>query len=66
MSVYLHPFLSYPACKSHLFSTVLYWHLWSVQLYHIFPHYLIHGLIFVGEKKILNLNVCFYFLYNFL
>ena len=30
---------------------VLYFYLWPVLLYHIFGHYLIHGMIF-GEKVI--------------
>jgi hypothetical protein len=36
-------------------------HLWSVWLYHIFPHYLISSTIFEGGG---NWNVCFDFLYN--
>ena len=46
----LYSCLSYPACKSHLFCAVLYCHLWHFWLYHIFPRYLINGMIF--EKKI--------------
>jgi len=38
--------------------------MWPVQLYNIFPHYLINGTIF--ENKLFNTNVCFDFLYNFL
>ena len=45
MSVCLYSCLSYPACA------VLYCHLWSVWLYHIFPHYLINGTI-LGNKVI--------------
>jgi len=30
---------------------VLYCHLWTVWLYHIFPHYLINGAIFVKFIK---------------
>jgi hypothetical protein len=30
---------------------ILYSHLWPVLLYLIFPHYLINGTIFLGEKK---------------
>jgi hypothetical protein len=37
--------------------------MWPVWLYHIFPHYLIKGII--SEKKIFNKNMCFDFLYNF-
>jgi hypothetical protein len=33
---------------------VLYCHLWSVCLYHIFPHYLINGTIF--RKMLLNIK----------
>jgi hypothetical protein len=40
--------LRYPARNSH----VPYCHLWPVRLYHIFPHYLINGTIFV--KKLPN------------
>jgi hypothetical protein len=28
-----------------------------------FPHYLINGTIF-GKEKLLNIKMCFYFLYN--
>jgi len=38
--------LSYPACKSHSFSAVLYCHLWPLWLYRNFPHFLINGTIF--------------------
>ena len=41
--------LSSPACKSRLFCSVLYFHLWPVWLYHISPHALINGTIF-GKK----------------
>jgi len=51
--------LRYPACDAH----APYCHLWPVWLYYIFPHYLINSTIF--EKKLLKLNVCFYFLYKF-
>jgi hypothetical protein len=40
-----------------------YYNLWPVQLYHIFPHYLINGTIL--KKKILTQNACRDFLYNF-
>ena len=29
-----------------IFCAILYCHLWSVWLYHIFPHYLMNGTIF--------------------
>jgi hypothetical protein len=45
----LYSCVSYPARKSHLFSFVLYYHLWPVWLYHFFPHYLINGTIFGKE-----------------
>jgi len=32
--------------QMHFFCAVLYCHLWPVWLYHIFPHYLINGMIF--------------------
>jgi hypothetical protein len=40
------------ACKLHLLCTILYCHLWPV--YHIFPLYLKHDMIF-GEK-LLNIK----------
>ena len=40
-----------------------YCHLWPVRLYNIFPHYLLNGAIF--ENKIIELKMCFDFLYNF-
>jgi hypothetical protein len=52
--------LIYPACKVH----VPYCHLWPVQLYNIFPHYLTNGKIF--EKNDRTYNVYFDFLYKFL
>jgi len=43
---------------------VLYCHLWSVRLYHIFRH-VIKGTIF-GGKKVIERKMCgFDFLYNF-
>ena len=53
--------LSYPACNAY----APYCHLWSVQLYNIFPHYLINGPIFEKKKSYWTQNVCFDFLYNF-
>jgi hypothetical protein len=47
MSVCLYSCVTYPSGKSHLFCAVLYCHLWPVWLYHIFPHYLTNGTIFV-------------------
>jgi hypothetical protein len=38
--------LRYAVGKSHYFCTTLYCHLWTVWLYHIFPHYLINSKIF--------------------
>jgi len=46
--------LRYPACNTH----VLYCHLWSVQLYDIFPHYLKNGTIF--DKKTIEHKICFF------
>jgi len=34
----------------------MYFLLWTVWLYHIFPHYLIKGMIF--EKKIIEYKMC--------
>jgi hypothetical protein len=42
--------LRYPACNAH----VPHYHLWPVQVYNIFPHYLINSKIF--EKKLLNIK----------
>jgi hypothetical protein len=39
--------LNYPACNAH----APCFHLWSVRLFSIFPHYLINGTIF-GKKVI--------------
>jgi hypothetical protein len=39
--------------------TVLYCHLWHVRLYHVFPHYLINGMMF--GKKLLNIKCVFWF-----
>jgi hypothetical protein len=39
------------------------WYLWPLRLYHILPHCLINYTIF--GKKLLNIKVCFVFLYNF-
>ena len=49
--------LSYTACNAH----VPYCHLWPVRLYHIFPHYLINGAIFVGGGGLLNIECVFLF-----
>ena len=38
-------------------------HLWPVRLYSIFPHHFINGM--TSERKLLNINVCFNFVYNF-
>jgi hypothetical protein len=38
---------------------VLYCHLWCVWLYHIFPHYLINGMVF--GKTLLNIKCVFWF-----
>ena len=40
--------------------SILYRHLWPVRLYHIFPHYLINGIIFEKEK-FLNIKCVFWF-----
>jgi len=40
--------LSYPACNAH----ASYCHLWPVELYLIYPHYLTNGKIF--GKMLLN------------
>jgi hypothetical protein len=45
--------LSYPACKAH----APYCHLWLIQLYNIFPLFLIKGTIF--ERKLLNKKCVF-------
>jgi hypothetical protein len=40
---------------------VLYGHLWPLQLYYIFPHYLINGTIFGGGGKLSNMKRVFWF-----
>ena len=42
--------LSYPACKAH----APYCYPWPVRLYHIFPRYLIKGMIFGGGGSFFN------------
>ena len=42
------------ACKLHLLYAILYCHLWPLWVYHIFPLYIKHGMIF-GEK-LLNIK----------
>ena len=37
---------TYPACKHQIFCKVLYYHLWPVCLYHIFPNYLTNSTIY--------------------
>jgi hypothetical protein len=49
--------LRYPASNAH----ALYWHLWPAPLYHIFPHYLINGMILERKKKLLNTKCGFWF-----
>ena len=46
--------ITYPACKAH----APYCHLRPVWLYHIFPHYLINGKIFL---KLLNIKCVLWF-----
>jgi len=48
----------YPAWLAH----APYRHLWPVQLYNIFPYYLINGKIFEKKKKELR-NINFVFLF---
>jgi hypothetical protein len=43
----------------HSACAVLYWHLWPVWLYRIFPRYLINGTIL--GKKLLNIKCVFWF-----
>ena len=52
---------SYPACKSHIFWAVLYWHLWTVWLYHILAPYLKNGNTFEEKKK---KNMTFFFRFS--
>ena len=47
--------LGYPACNTH----VPYCHLWPIQLYCIFPHYLINSKIF--SKTLLKIKCIFLF-----
>ena len=53
--------LRYPACHAH----APYCHEWPAPLYNIFPHHLINGTIFEGERSYWTQNVCSDFLYNF-
>jgi len=55
LSGYLVPYLSskQSACA------VIYCHVWPIRLYHIFPHYLINGVI--SWKKLLNIKCVFWF-----
>ena len=46
--------LRYPARNAHAH------HLWPVQLYNIFTHYLINGTIFEKKKKFLNIKYVFF------
>ena len=50
--------LRYPACKEHIFCTVLYCHLSPIWLYYIFAHYLAAARF---RKKVLKYEV-FWFL----
>jgi hypothetical protein len=45
--------LRYPACNTH----APYCHLWPAPLYHVFPHYLINGMIF-ESKNIIQHKMC--------
>ena len=36
--------------SNRMFSVAYYGHLWHVRIYHISPHYLVHGTIFKNEK----------------
>jgi hypothetical protein len=54
VSVFL-PYLS----DIHSAYALLYWYLWPVWTYNIFPHYLIHGTIF--GKRLLNMICVFWF-----
>jgi hypothetical protein len=58
-SVSLYTCHSYPACKSHIFCITVYYHLWLVWLYHIFPHHLKNVTIF--RKNLLNIKCVFWF-----
>jgi len=51
MNVCLYFCLNYPARKSHLFCAVIKCRLWPARSHHIFPHYLINGMIF-GKKVV--------------
>jgi len=55
--LYSLPYLS----NKHSACSVLYCHLWSVTLYHIFPHYPTNDTIFDEEMSI---RLCFDFLYS--
>jgi hypothetical protein len=44
--------LRHPACNTH----APYYHLWPAPFYNIFPHFLINGTIFGGEKVTENIS----------
>jgi hypothetical protein len=54
LSVYLYS-LSYPAPSAH----ASYGHLWPVQVYNIFPHYIVHDT--VVENKLSYIKYVFWF-----
>jgi hypothetical protein len=65
-SICLYSCLSYLGCKLHLFCAELHCHLWPVWLYHIFPYYLINGMIFFfGGGGNTEHKMCFDFVYSF-
>ena len=47
------------------FCAVLSCRLWPAKLYHVFPHYFINGTLFEKKKTLLDIKLCFDFLYNF-
>ena len=57
MNVCLYFYLSYLACKLHLFHAALCCNQCPICLYRIFPYYLINGMII--SKKLLNIKMGF-------
>jgi len=45
--------------------TVLHGHQWPLRFYHFFPHCLINGTIFRGEKKVTAFFIFYFFIFLF-
>jgi len=56
-------YIFYVCVCSLRYAHTTYGHTWSAPRYNIFPHYVIKGTVF--ERKVIEHNMCFHFLYNF-